>query len=218
MPDHHVRHRATDARHLVAQQTHHLGVRRALRQPAVGQTSGALDGGRAGTGDPDGRTRRLRGQRARTEAFDELVLESGGQLRDAAVERLAARVEVDAQQFELGLHVTGADADERSTFAEMVERGELFGGHARVAIRQHVHVSEQAHVGGEAGDPAEGGDGVGPVRAHATHRGFGKADVIAHADVGVPALVARARETGQLVRTGGLFPVRDEIGTLRLNG
>ena len=70
--------------------------------------------------------------------------------RQLLVDELAAPVEVDAEPLELGLDVTGADADDGAPAREVVEGGELLGGDERVAVGEHVRVREQVGAFGDA--------------------------------------------------------------------
>ena len=146
-----------------------------------------------------------------------LVGERGANRVDRFVGELAAVGERDAEQVELRLDMAGADAEDRATVAERVERRERLRGLQRMAVRGNVHVAQQADVGRERGEPAECRDGVVPRRVHRLRVGSWDGDVIAHGDVVEAVLVARACDGGELARAGVLLPVLDEVRALRLD-
>ena len=217
VPDHH---RAVAAAELLAlrlQRRHHLCVRRTLRHPPVGETSGAADGGVGGSSDPHRRSRRLDRTRPRAEPVDVLVFQRVDQRGKLLLDELASACVVDAQRGELGDHVAGADPDDGASTRQVVEGGERLGRDERVTVGEYVRVRQQVHVRSDAGEPGERADAVLPVVAHRAHQLLRDRDVVAHPDVEVPVLVGGARDARQLVGPGDPLPVGDVRLALGLN-
>ena len=100
-------------------------------------------------------------------AFDRHVVAGPDLLADdhRLLEAGTARVGVDAERVELRLEVAGAHPDGHPTIAEVIERGDLVGGHERVAIRRQQHVRQQPHARRDRCAEAECGEEVGDTFA-----------------------------------------------------
>ncbi len=147
-----------------------------------------------------------------------LVLERGAHDVEGLVQRRTTIVEVEVEQFELGIDVARAHTEDGAPVRHVVEREESFRRHQRMPIRQHVHVAEQARLRGDAGEVSEGRERVPPRRAHGFVVRPGNRDVVAHRDIEEAALVADLRDGGELVDACAGLPVLGVPGALRLDG
>ena len=136
---------------------------------------------------------------------------------DGLVGQPAPLGERDAEHVELGLDVAGADAEDDPAAGQLVEGGEGLGRDERVPVGGDVDVAEQPGALGDAGEPAEGGDGVVPDGAHRLGPVGGDGDVVADGDVVEAGLVAGPGDGGELVAAGGRLPRLGVVGRLRLH-